>query len=116
MTCPRCQHANRAGAKFCEECATPLTRTCAQCGSAVSPTASSAPNVRIPSAGLPWANRDSPHPNPTRPRTSPSGSLTSKSALEGERKALGAGEAALKFVAPSLRSTGRLWLFWPILL
>jgi signal transduction histidine kinase len=24
MTCPRCQHKNRAPAKFCEECATPL--------------------------------------------------------------------------------------------
>src|SRR5215470_16509948 len=24
MKCPRCQHQNRATAKFCEECATPL--------------------------------------------------------------------------------------------
>src|SRR5215470_8771026 len=24
MTCPRCQHENRAAAKFCEECGTPL--------------------------------------------------------------------------------------------
>jgi Double zinc ribbon len=33
MKCPRCQHENRSGAKFCEECATPLARTCANCGS-----------------------------------------------------------------------------------
>src|SRR5215470_15270464 len=24
MTCPRCQHENRAAAKFCEECGTPF--------------------------------------------------------------------------------------------
>ena len=24
MMCPRCQHENRAAAKFCEECGTPL--------------------------------------------------------------------------------------------
>ncbi len=32
MTCPRCQHENRSGAKFCEECAAPLPRPCASCG------------------------------------------------------------------------------------
>ncbi len=32
MTCPRCQHENRTGAKFCEECATALPRSCASCG------------------------------------------------------------------------------------
>src|SRR5262245_39203092 len=26
MTCPRCQHENRASARFCEECGTPLQR------------------------------------------------------------------------------------------
>jgi class 3 adenylate cyclase len=32
MTCPLCQHENRSGAKFCEECAAPLPRPCANCG------------------------------------------------------------------------------------
>ena len=32
MKCSRCQHENEAGAKFCEECATPLARKCANCG------------------------------------------------------------------------------------
>src|SRR5262249_37262113 len=27
MTCPRCQHDNRAAANFCEECGTPLRET-----------------------------------------------------------------------------------------
>lgn len=26
MKCPRCQHENRSGVKFCEECATPLAQ------------------------------------------------------------------------------------------
>jgi hypothetical protein len=39
MKCPRCQYENRSGAKFCEECATPLARTCSNCGSQLSATA-----------------------------------------------------------------------------
>lgn len=39
MKCPRCQHENRSGAKFCEECATPLARTCTNCGVQLSATA-----------------------------------------------------------------------------
>ena len=46
MTCPRCQHANPPGAKFCEECATPLARTCAQCGSEASADGEVLPRVR----------------------------------------------------------------------
>ncbi len=30
--CPRCLHDNRAGARFCEQCATPLARFCTNCG------------------------------------------------------------------------------------
>jgi len=32
MRCSRCRHDNRIGAKFYEECATPLARTCVGCG------------------------------------------------------------------------------------
>jgi predicted amidophosphoribosyltransferase len=32
MLCSRCQHDSPPRAKFCEECAAPLTRTCANCG------------------------------------------------------------------------------------
>ena len=39
MKCPQCQQEKEAGAKFCEECAAPLTRACAKCGGTVSPTA-----------------------------------------------------------------------------
>ena len=33
MRCPRCNHENRATARFCEQCASPLSRTCSRCGS-----------------------------------------------------------------------------------
>jgi hypothetical protein len=36
MRCPRCQHENRSGAKFCEECATLLAGTCSNCSSQLS--------------------------------------------------------------------------------
>jgi len=39
MKCPRCQHENRSGAKFCEECAAPAAGTCSNCGSQLSATA-----------------------------------------------------------------------------
>ena len=41
--CPKCQHENTAQAKFCEECAAPLARGCANCGSQVSSTAKFCP-------------------------------------------------------------------------
>src|SRR5262245_42705363 len=39
MTCSACGHDNRAGAKFCEECAAPLKLSCASCGAELRPTA-----------------------------------------------------------------------------
>ena len=87
MKCPRCQHENEAGAKFCEECAAPLARACAQCGRPLSPTAKFCPECAHPT-GLPVA------PPPTQrfspesytPRHLAEKILTSKGALEGERK------------------------------
>jgi hypothetical protein len=31
MQCPQCQHENGEGAKFCDECATPLASRCPSC-------------------------------------------------------------------------------------
>ena len=39
MKCSACQHDNREGAKFCEECAAPLKRACSRCGCELRPTA-----------------------------------------------------------------------------
>ena len=37
MQCPRCQHENSAGMKFCGQCAAPLASTCPSCGAANPP-------------------------------------------------------------------------------
>ena len=50
MQCPRCQHQNPSQAKFCEECATPLVRTCANCGTQLSPRAKFCPECAHPLA------------------------------------------------------------------
>ena len=50
MKCSRCQHENPSGAKFCEECATPLARTCANCGTQLSATAKFCPECAHPVA------------------------------------------------------------------
>jgi len=88
MRCPRCQHENEAGSKFCEECAAPLGRTCGHCGRQLSPTAKFCPECANPTRLAPEA--------PTAPRfISPESYtpkhlaeriLNSKAALEGERK------------------------------
>ena len=88
MNCPRCQHANEAGAKFCEECGAPLARTCANCGRPLSSTAKFCPECAHPagrSAAPLSAQRFGP-PDTYTPKHLAEKILTSKSALEGERK------------------------------
>ncbi len=85
MKCSKCRHENRVGAKFCEECATPLARGCPNCASELPATAKFCPECAHPVGAA------QPPPVPASP-----GSytpihlaekiLTSKSALEGERK------------------------------
>src|SRR5215510_8661830 len=90
MECPRCQHDNHPGAKFCEECAAPLARACANCGAQLSPTAKFCSECAHPRGSTSTST------GPTTPRfTSPETYtpkhlaeriLNSKAALEGERK------------------------------
>src|SRR5262249_4510735 len=85
MRCPRCQHENRSGAKFCEECASPLARTCSNCGSQLSATAKFCSECAHPAAGAaPEARFTS--PESYTPKNLAEKILTSKAALEGERK------------------------------
>jgi class 3 adenylate cyclase/tetratricopeptide (TPR) repeat protein len=86
MKCPRCQHENRSGAKFCEECATPLARTCSNCGSQLSATAKFCPECAHPVAGATPAEARFASPEAYTPKHLAEKILTSKSALEGERK------------------------------
>jgi len=90
MKCSKCGHENRGGAKFCEECAAPLARTCAHCSASLSPTAKFCSECGHP------AGPSAPSPSPSEPRFGAPESytpkhlaekiLTSKAALEGERK------------------------------
>src|SRR6266568_490690 len=85
MKCPKCQHENRTAAKFCEECGTPLARTCPNCGSQASATAKFCPECAfslIPLADDPRVAS----PKNYTPSHLAQKILTSKAALEGERK------------------------------
>ena len=102
MNCPACQHENRPGAKFCEDCAVPLTRLCASCGSELRPTAkfcdACGAEIRVLDVkGLAArGNAESLTPNSLpannlsprsyTPKHLADKILQSKSALEGERK------------------------------
>src|SRR5262252_3009361 len=85
MKCPKCQHENSAKAKFCEECAAPLARTCDNCGSQVTSTAKFCLQCGFPLSPL----TDDPRfvsPKSYTPQHLADKILTSRTALEGERK------------------------------
>src|SRR5262245_24027891 len=84
MTCPRCQHENPQGARFCEECATPLPRTCLNCGTLLSATAKFCHACAHPVGARTGTQARS--PDSYTPKHLAEKILTSKSALEGERK------------------------------
>ena len=84
MRCPQCQHENRPQAKFCEECAAPLARTCANCGNQLSATAKFCPECAHP-----VASGTQPHfgaPQDYTPKHLAEKILSAKTSLEGERK------------------------------
>ena len=85
MKCSKCRHENRTGAKFCEECAAPLARTCPNCGSAASTTAKFCPECAHPLLAPPNEPRFT-SPEAYTPKHLAEKILTSKTALEGERK------------------------------
>src|SRR3989449_551247 len=88
MKCSRCQHENRAGAKFCEECAASLARTCGHCGGQLSPTAKFCPECAHPTALASTGSAASRFGSPDvyTPQHLAKKILASRSALEGERK------------------------------
>src|SRR5437867_804658 len=86
MQCPRCQHENRPQAKFCEECAAPLARTCPNCGAQASPTAKFCSECARPLAEPVPPQARFVSPESYTPKHLAEKILTSKAALEGERK------------------------------
>src|SRR6266571_3727637 len=88
MKCARCQHENRPGAKFSEECAAPLAPVCAKCGAQLSPAAKFCSECAHPTGSAstgPAAPRFT-SPETYTPKHLAERILTSRSALEGERK------------------------------
>ncbi|HUF93737.1 MAG TPA: adenylate/guanylate cyclase domain-containing protein [Candidatus Limnocylindria bacterium] len=94
MTCPQCRHDNRAAARFCDNCGEALPRACAGCGTPLRAAAKFcdecgqpvgvAPAAAAPRA--PAAARTAQAPTGYTPKHLADRILTSRSALEGERK------------------------------
>jgi class 3 adenylate cyclase/tetratricopeptide (TPR) repeat protein len=92
MRCPSCGGDNPAGTKFCIECGIPLQHRCPKCGAENLPRAKFCGECGTPLTGP--AEAPPPHPLMSRPQSLLSYTpsylaekiLTSKSALEGERK------------------------------
>jgi class 3 adenylate cyclase/tetratricopeptide (TPR) repeat protein len=83
MKCPNCLHENSIEAKFCEQCAAPLTRICAHCRSPASPTAKFCAQCGQP---LPSVSGVPSRATLLRDKHLAEKILTSRSAIEGERK------------------------------
>src|SRR5262245_37901487 len=85
LRCPSCGHGNREEARFCDGCGGPLARTCAACGMSLRPAARfcdgcGEPVSRSATAAPPRNVRD------YTPSHLVEKILTSRGALEGERK------------------------------
>src|SRR5437899_26639 len=89
MKCPRCQAENREGARFCRECGVTFAAVCSHCGTKVAAGSHFCDSCGAPLAATPA------QPAPPSPFASPESYtpkhlvekiLTSRSALEGERK------------------------------
>jgi Double zinc ribbon len=88
MRCPRCDTDTPAGAKFCIECGTPLKARCPQCRADAFPRAKFCAECGTPLTAQTPAPPAAPSPSPRRytPEYLAEKILTSRSALEGERK------------------------------
>ena len=84
MKCPRCQHENPTGMKFCGQCAAPLASTCPSCGAANPPENKFCGQCAAPLLSAPATKFAA--PDSYTPKHLAEKILTSKSALEGERK------------------------------
>jgi class 3 adenylate cyclase len=85
MRCPQCSHENLAGTKFCGECGRPLAARCAACGASNPPTNKFCGECGGPLTQAAMAPRFT-TPEAYTPKHLAERILTSKSALEGERK------------------------------
>jgi len=84
MVCPRCQSENRDGVRFCEECGAPLAPACPACGAKTVAGKKFCGACGAPVAAEARGRFAS--PRAYTPAHLAEKILTSKSALEGERK------------------------------
>jgi predicted ATPase/class 3 adenylate cyclase len=83
MNCPRCQEDNQPGSRFCQRCGVRLARVCTSCGAAVPPSARFCASC---GTGTPDRGASLVAPGAYTPRHLAEHILTSRRALEGERK------------------------------
>jgi len=85
MRCPRCEHENQASLKFCGECGAHHASVCPACGGPSAPTQKFCGECgALLSPGAPAAKFTT--PDAYTPKHLAERILTSKAALEGERK------------------------------
>src|SRR5262245_17063154 len=89
MLCPRCRYENPADAVFCQECGARLEAACPNCGTGNQPSAKFCKKcgqaLAAAAAGATASERPR-SPDTYTPRHLAEKILTSKAALEGERK------------------------------
>lgn len=83
MKCPRCQVQNEEGARFCEDCGACLELACPNCGK---PVRAGRKFCRPCGAALTTEPGRSTSPQAYTPKHLAKKILTSRNALEGERK------------------------------
>ena len=86
MQCPRCHRENEPRAKFCTDCGSSLELTCSNCGSPLSPTAKFCAQCAYPVTAVGATQPRFGSPESYIPRYLVEKILTSRAALEGERK------------------------------
>ena len=85
MNCPSCSHSNPTGSRFCLECGSSFALRCAECGTELPPSAKFCNTCGHPIASGGSASVR-PDPRSYTPKHLAEKILTSRSALEGERK------------------------------
>jgi class 3 adenylate cyclase/tetratricopeptide (TPR) repeat protein len=86
MPCPRCQHENPPGVKFCGECGARLDVACPACGAANPPGNKFCHECGAALAAAQPAAPPAPSPQSYTPQHLAERILTSRGTLEGERK------------------------------
>jgi class 3 adenylate cyclase len=85
VKCPRCQAENREGLRFCEDCGARLAVTCSACGGELTPGKKFCGSCGASTTASESVSRFAP-PESYTPKHLAEKVLTSKAALEGERK------------------------------